>query len=144
MRAQWWIGGLVLVAVGCGDAKHMAPVSGIVKLNGKPLAGATISFEPVENDNGPNRNPTSSGGKTDENGSYELETGTGEKGALVGKHRVKISLYKQQQDPESDARHRSGPMQVDKLPARYNLKSELSYDVPPGGTTEANFDLKSP
>ena len=29
------------------------------------------------------------------------------------------------------------------LPARYNRQSELTFDVKPGGTTEANFDLKS-
>jgi hypothetical protein len=115
-----------------------------VKLNGKPLPGATVGFEPEQNDNGPNQNPTTSGGKTDENGAYTLETTKREKGALVGKHKVRISLYKTQQDPESDARKRSGPMQVDKLPAKYNTKSELTIDVPPGGKTDADFDLKSP
>jgi hypothetical protein len=144
MRAQWLVGGLVVLALGCGQSKKLAPVSGVVKLNGKPLAGAIVGFEPEVNDNGPLQAPTTSGGKTDENGAYTLETTTGEKGALVGKHKVKISLYKTQQDPESDSRKRSGPMQVDKLPTRYNTKSELTIDVPPEGKTDANFDLKSP
>src|SRR5947209_14368837 len=110
MRAHWWMGGLVVLALGCGGSKKFAPVSGVVKLNGKPLAGATVGFEPEENDNGPNQNPTTSGGKTDDNGAYTLEATTGEKGAVVGKHKVRISLYKTQQDSEADdRRRRSGP-----------------------------------
>jgi hypothetical protein len=31
----------------------------------------------------------------------------------------------------------------DKVPEKYNQKTELVYDVPLGGTDEANFDLKS-
>jgi hypothetical protein len=29
-----------------------------------------------------------------------------------------------------------------KIPSRYNTDSELTFDVPSGGTGEANFDLK--
>ncbi len=149
MRARWLVGGLVLLALGCGSSKKLAPVSGVVKLDGKPLAGAAIMFEPVENDNGPNMQPTTSGGKTDDNGAYTLESSTGDKGAIVGKHKVRISVAKvqQPQDPEGGGdgrpKPRSGPAMVEKLPARYNSKSDLTCDVPPDGKTDANFDLKS-
>jgi hypothetical protein len=143
MRAHWLIGGLVVLVLGCGNSRKLAPVSGVVKMDGRPLAGATVGFEPLESDKGPNDNPTTSGAKTDENGAYTLETYNGDRGALVGKHKVKISLYKQMQDPDSDARRRSGPLQVDKVPERYNKKTQLTIDVPPEGKTDANFDLKS-
>ena len=148
MRPHWLVGGLVVLALGCGGSKKFAPVSGVIKLDGKPLAGAFVGFEPVENDNGPNLQPTTAGGKTDDNGVYTLESVNGEKGALVGKHKVRISLLKMQQpqDPEGgDARPRprSGPATVEKLPTRYNMKSELTCDVPSDGKTDANFELKS-
>jgi hypothetical protein len=149
MRVKWLIGGLILLALGCGgsNSKKLAPVSGVVMLDGKPLRGAYVQFEPVENDNGPNRAPTTSAGKTDDNGAYSLAAVTGEKGAVVGKHTVRISLPQglQPQDTNTDARpkRRAAPTEVEKLPARYNGNSELTCDVPPEGRTNANFDLKS-
>jgi hypothetical protein len=147
MRVKWLMGGLILLALGCGGSKKLAPVSGVVTLDGKPLAGAYVSFEPAENDNGPNKAPTTSAGTTDENGAYSLKAVTGEKGALAGKHTVRISLPTalKPQDPDTDARPRSraGPTEEEKLPVRYNGKSELTCLVPPEGKTDANFDLKS-
>jgi hypothetical protein len=147
MRAKWLIGGVILLALGCGGSKTLAPVSGVVTLDGKPLPDAYVAFEPVENNNGPNKAPTTSGGQTDENGAYSLKAVTGEKGALVGSHKVRISIPKvlQPQDSNTDARQRrrAGPTEVEKLPARYNAKSELTCAVPPEGRTNANFDLKS-
>jgi hypothetical protein len=31
----------------------------------------------------------------------------------------------------------------DKVPQRYNTGTELTFDVPPSGTDQANFDLRS-
>jgi hypothetical protein len=31
----------------------------------------------------------------------------------------------------------------DKVPSRYNLGTELEFNVPPEGTDQANFDLTS-
>jgi hypothetical protein len=141
MRALWLIALLVVPAFGCGQDKF-APVSGVVRMDGKPLPGATVSFlpEPVK---GSTEAPVTSSGKTNEKGEYTLRTGTGQDGALVGKHKVTISL----QAPEvvdSDRRPpRGGPRLADKVPARYNTKSELTCEVPAGGKTDANFDLKS-
>lgn len=123
------------MASGCGGART-APVSGTVNLDGKPLAGATVSFTPLAGDAG---GVGGSAGKTDEQGRYTLRTIVEDRpGAAVGKHRVVINLYKE---------NPNNPDQAGKelVPARYsnNAKSELSCEVPSGGNNAANFDLKS-
>jgi hypothetical protein len=43
-----------------------------------------------------------------------------------------------------DAGHEHGVAMRNLVPTRYNDKSELTFDVPPGGTSQANFDRKAP
>src|SRR5205809_5710304 len=77
--------------LGCsGEAKYQhAPVSGTIKMDGKPLANVAVSFQPIGN----NLNlGAGSSGRTNENGEYTLEViGGGGKGAVVGMHRVEIN-----------------------------------------------------
>ena len=64
-------------------------------------------------------------------------------GAVVGKCRVYITtLISESTDADRDV---SGPGKRprDKVPEKYNQKTELVFDVPTGGTDQANFDLKS-
>ena len=35
-------------------------------------------------------------------------------------------------------------LKLQQLPLRYNGETKLEFDVPVGGTDQANFDLKSP
>ena len=142
MWVRWLFSSALLFAIGCGEGR-LAPVSGKVTLNGQPLVGATVGFEPLVERQGIEA-PLSSTGKTNDKGEYTLETLKGQKGALVGLHKVAISLL-QAQVGEGDARPpRSGWPVKDKVPARYNAKSELKIDVPAGGTDKADFDLKAP
>jgi hypothetical protein len=139
------LGFALLSALGCGSPYKLAPVSGKVTLNGQPLVNATIAFNPIRKegsrslDAGPH-----SVGNTNAAGEFALNTLTGENGALVGKHTVVISLISSEAE-QGDARPpRGGWPLKDAIPARYNHKSELIFDVPPGGSTQANFDLKAP
>src|SRR5207253_5766583 len=120
----------VVAGLGCGSAKSAA-VSGKVTLNGEPLAGATVSFEPVTEPGAPSS--PGSLGKTDEKGEFILRATSGENGALVGKHRVRISLIEEQAGEE----RRRGKAVGEKLPRKFNTDSELTFDVPAGGTNEA-------
>jgi hypothetical protein len=129
-----------LVAVGgCSrESGQFAPVSGVVHLNGKPLAGASVSFEPMLADKatyGPGSHAI-----TGSDGRFALRAGVEDiDGALVGKHTVRISLAdKPTGDPGGAYLTR------ELLPARYNSSSQLTFDVPPGGKTDAAFDLKKP
>ena len=143
MRARCTLALAAVLVFGCGSGKY-APVSGKITLNGKPLAGAIVSFQPIAKE-GSIEAGIGSAGTTDENGAYSLKVATGENGACVGKHRVMISQHAID-DTEDDARPKGGgPRQVDKIPSRYrDAKTELTFDVPSGGTDKADFDLKAP
>ena len=68
----------------------MAPVEGVVTLNGQPLVDATVTFTPTQAASDMN---LTSFGRTDNEGKYSLETMMeGKRGALVGKHSVRIAL----------------------------------------------------
>ena len=135
MRAHLLLGCVVVAGLGCNSLKF-APVSGRVTLNGDPVAGATVSFEPMT-DSGGGPSPPGSLGKTNEKGEFTLVGTNGQNGALVGKHRVRISLIAEQ---EGEERQRGKPV-GEKLPRKFNTDSDMTFDVPAGGTTEANFPL---
>jgi hypothetical protein len=141
MRARLLLGLVAVLALGCG--KRFAPVAGTVTLNGKPLANATVSFQPIApqgiTDPGPG-----SVGKTNEKGEYTLEASTGQKGALVGRHRVMITLLRPEVGEGDQRPPRGGWPMANKVPLRYNDQSELEIEVPSGGKADANFPLKSP
>jgi hypothetical protein len=126
---------------GCSGSRYV-PVAGRVTLNGKPLTAARVSFQPdaagaVEGGMG-------SVGTTDETGRYELKViGTADAGAKVGRHVVTVSKTDIPVKPEDfDKPDARVPKEV--LPARYNTATELSFEVPESGTTDANLDLKTP
>ncbi|MBL8848029.1 MAG: hypothetical protein JNG89_00005 [Planctomycetaceae bacterium] len=70
-----------------------------------------------------------SGAMTDDAGHYELIFNEQVNGAAVGKHTVRITL--------------GSAMEPEKLPQKYNVKSELTADVVDGENPPINFDLKS-
>jgi glycine/D-amino acid oxidase-like deaminating enzyme len=135
------LAGAVLLAAGCGGAS-VAPVSGRVTLDGKPLANAAVHFQPKATENNLNPGPGSDA-MTDDNGNFTLKVvTTGQEGAIVGKHRVEISKYARTREIDPTSDQREAPAR-NLVPAKYNDKTELEFVVPPGGTKEANFNLKS-
>lgn len=133
-------------AAGCGGGEESVPtvpVSGVVTLDDKPLAGALVRFEPAGNQ--AKEGWTDSSGVTDAEGRYTLDASKGGRGAVVGPHRVTIDLAP---DPEAvDASTEGAPAPKARpkklIPAKYNSQSTLTFEVPAGGTDAANFDLKS-
>jgi hypothetical protein len=75
-----------LLAVGCKSGPKLAPVSGTVTYNGKPVVKATIVFYPEQD------GARGAMGETDDQGRYTLWTYAPGDGALVGKHLVSITL----------------------------------------------------
>jgi hypothetical protein len=114
-----------LCLTGCGGG--YAPVSGVVMVNGKPAKGAIVEFQPMStvDNTSPGRAST---GATDENGKFTLKTGDGKTGAVVGKHRVRIL-------------HNYSDKNAEPIPAEWNSASKQEFDVPSGGTDEANFNI---
>ena len=131
------VAALSLGISGCGSGSGVAPVTGKVTLDGKPLANAHIAFQPIA---GAKRNVgVGSYATTDGEGRYQLKTSDKDQpGAVIGQHRVEINLRVESDD--RDPRTRPAPKV---LPPRYNLQSELQFEVKSGGTSDANFDLKS-
>lgn len=129
--------GLALLAAGCGRTS-VAPVSGRVTLDGKPLAGATIIFQPESEEMNPG---PGSHGTTDAAGQYTLHLTTGDvKGAVVGRHRVSITAYEGGDEVPSSAP--SSVFRKPLVPAEYNADTKLRFEVPAAGTTAADFELK--
>lgn len=126
---------LILLLVGCGSPYEVAPVSGTVTMNGKPLDNAVVVFQPDGNKEHPNPGP-SSGGRTDSQGRFTLQIEPEKPGAVVGKHRVLVWTH---MDATDDAQEFQ-----ETIPPRYNMESELRFEVPSQGTDQANFELKRP
>jgi hypothetical protein len=93
-RLCHWLGGCAVVAVatlGCGRPAGVAfaPVTGRVVVNGQPLAAGTIHFFPDESKG--TKGPMSTG-DLQSDGSYTLRGPGQNVGAMVGNHRVYLTL----------------------------------------------------
>jgi hypothetical protein len=116
----------------------MAPVSGQVLIDGQPVAGLRVTFAPIGSPTNQYPGPASAG-VTDENGRYTLLSVKDRRGgAVVGPCRVRVNVQPAGADPNADP---TTAAQARRLPARYNDATELKFDVPADGTTEANFSL---
>jgi hypothetical protein len=130
---------LAVAAAGCGGESYpRAPVSGTVELDGEPLAGAQVGFEPLRAGDALNAGPGSYA-TTDQQGHYRLEALDRMTGAVVGKHRVWIRTFRAKEGPNGTII----TVVPERLPARYNSQTELEFTVPAEGTDRANFDLTS-
>ena len=134
---------ITLPLSGCGKPKPAtAAVQGRVLLDGKPVAGAAVMFEPV-NGGVPGR------GSTGADGSFMLTTFTRDDGALLGRHRVSVSKFVTEGVVANDQELESAPgtpgvQPKAVLPVRYAdpKTSGLEATVAAEGTS-VEFALKS-
>lgn len=144
--------------VGCGDAS-IAPVSGKVTFDGEPVAGIRLVFSPILKEGKSDPGPWSSG-MTNEAGEYSLQTRHEDEGAIIGTHTVAFvyddrdNIYKYQEhlreakregdQAAADASQKDidnyKALQKSRPQAPSNKYTE-KFEVLPGGTTEANFQL---
>lgn len=135
---------MLLSLSGCGgpsDQPELGQVQGTITLDGKPLSGIAVVFQP---DNGrPAR------GFTDAEGKYELTYIRKTRGTKIGPNRVEIAPSEEADDPaeveaDPDSLEVKRPVKSGKpvIPARYNTQSELKADVKPGRNT-FDFELTS-
>src|SRR5262245_2487482 len=139
LRTYLIVAPAVLTLGGCGGGGGgLAPVSGVVTLNGKPTAEIAVTFQPVAESSTKNP-PPSSFGVTDKDGRYSLMVLDGnQKGASVGKNQVRICAY-----AVGDSDDPNRPKAKVKIPSRY-YDEPTEFDVPPKGTSSADFKLTSP
>jgi hypothetical protein len=140
MRSAPLLFWLAFLALGCGDGRKVGTVSGKVTLDGQPLAGARINFQPEGEGLKSVNTGVGSYGQTDANGEYSLTLiDDSARGAIVGKHRVMIRKITGPAPAEGKDPDRPSP---DLVPAEYNLKSTLTFEVQPGHNTK-NWELLS-
>jgi hypothetical protein len=139
---------MFVAMAGCGEGFPVAPASGIVLLDGSPLANASITTQPIAT-NSLNPGPGSFG-RTDAEGRFDLElVKPAIRGAIIGEHRLMIR-------PVSAAPKSAPPKIVDgvkvfsdeplkenateKWPANF-YDGSLRIQVPKEGTKEIRVDL---
>lgn len=135
-RACVWLA-IACSLAGCSQApREIAPVSGLVKMKGKPLANARVVFLP-ESTPAIGRGVTSFG-ETDAAGRYTLTTADGRPGAIVGEHRVRISTRKR---TTTDGGESAVETVRETVPDKYNANSTLTFVVSEQGADAAEFSL---
>jgi hypothetical protein len=117
---------------GAGDRPELVDVEGVVTLDGTPLPEASVVFIP---ENGP-----PSYGLTDENGEYSLSHSDDADGAMIGKHKVRIFTFREAEEDEEGNRTERVP---ERVPEKYNTRTELTAEIGPDSDEPVNFDLKS-
>jgi hypothetical protein len=139
------VAALCLLAAGCGGKHKFVPVSGRITMDGQPLAHVHVEFRPQGEDPGP-----TSYGSTDADGRFTLKVASQQfsgDGAVPGKHRVSVCTIlqgeaKMSTDPSLGSEDGAGLGGKELIPARYNDQTTLEFDVPPGGTDQADFQLE--
>ncbi len=145
-------GALFLLATGCGGDSGLGTVTGRVTMDGEPLSGVLVTFVPQGGGN-------ASTGTTDANGQYRLTHAAGS-GAELGTHTVRVTTVQAEAatsigDLPSDSPEYQEMMSArgadyaqmsrsieEKIPARYNVQSELVHQVE-AGTNVIDLELTS-
>ncbi len=136
---RWSVLACLLLLSGCGDGKpRRYEISGTVRLQGQPLDEGSIQFVAKSPEASPSGAPIERGayrvpkshGLT--SGIYEVRISSGERGTDIRK----------EMDPEQ-AGGEPYPIARERIPPRYNTKSELKIEVKDSGPFTFDFDLKA-
>lgn len=127
---------ITLGIVGCSAHDHV-PVAGRVTLDGNPLGGVAVTFQPMRTEaSEPVAMAVGSTGITDADGRFVLRSiQNGKEGAVIGQHRVYIGTTGRS---VNDVR----PVSAQRLPDAC-LNGSLEFTVPRQGSKDANFRLKT-
>ncbi|WP_417388058.1 carboxypeptidase-like regulatory domain-containing protein [Gimesia sp.] len=144
---------LTVCCFGCsggGTEVELEKVTGVVTMDGQPLANAVVVFIPDEG------NPSTA--QTDATGKYELAHRGNAMGAVPGKHKVRITTGQPpapENDPDADMSQSEAATGIgfeemespkkktkDPIPAKYNTNTTLTADVKQGENT-IDFKLDS-
>ncbi|HEV7282141.1 MAG TPA: carboxypeptidase-like regulatory domain-containing protein [Pirellulaceae bacterium] len=110
---------LLATTVGCGPT--LGSVSGTVTMDGQPVEGVQLDFEPVEGGAGAT-------GFTDEQGNYGLMFPGRQEGAPPGEYFVRLT---------GAERDDAEPL---KIPTKYNVESDLKRTVE-AGSNDFDFEI---
>jgi hypothetical protein len=131
---------LVLTAAGCSrSGSDVTPVSGRVTVDGKPAAGAVVTFHPLT----PTADAARPTARADEDGRFRLTTRAESDGAPPGEYRVTVAWR------EAAAAKRAA--EGDELPAKTAVpdthtrpeSTPLRATVQPGANDPLAIDIKT-
>lgn len=156
MHSRWQLCFALLTSmalvIGCGSGDRPAvtgtvPFTGTVKLDGNPLANASITLVPMDSNNA-----VDAGALTDESGKFAIQSDGGRaEGAKPGEYKVIINRLVKPDGSVALLTPEKSPMQLmteenakESLPPKYSdiLKTTLKTSVPAAGGTQ-DFDLQS-
>ncbi len=128
------------LTAGCGSDYETVNVSGRVTLDGKPLAGVHVSFQPVAtSEDNANPGPGSFCKSTDSDGQYTLEIVHPKgPGAVVGTHVVRLNIVDENEGADSDA---IGKIDT-RIPKKYRIDG-VQLEVPAGGSDSLDIEMTS-
>lgn len=120
--------GLLLLASGCGSAAansapDLIPVTGLVTLDDKPIAGVTVMFNPLQGTKG-----TGAYGVTDAEGRYKLLHRSEHEGCQEGAYGVTFSKITQPDgSPLPKDADRATVGMVEQIPAAYTVFDPYAF-----------------
>lgn len=127
---------LAVGAAGCAKDGYselgLVEVTGKVTLDGQPLSGAKVTFE--------GEDKRQAIGTADASGNFKLMYDSQTPGVMPGPKTVRITTA--DVDVEGGGAGEGAPVVKEKVPPRYNAKSELKADVS-AANKSFNFDLKT-
>lgn len=141
---------LLVLLPGCGGDADMAPVTGMVTLDGEPVPNAVVTFMP-------SKGGLPSTGQTDPDGGFRLKMPKGDDGAPIGRHLVSVIARQTQDAPTPQGgneemaslqgygpRYRK-PKSRSLVPTRYSKfeTSGLEFEVKAGAENKAELALTS-
>lgn len=135
----------VLLLSGCGvsgpNLPPLTPVTGTVKINGKPVEGVVVVFHPSEFGGG--KHPLNTAyGSTNEQGVYTLMHSKGEAGAEPGEYTVTFSrMAMPDGSPIPQGTEPAAVGARETLPERYR-DPERTTESATVTTTEQTFDFE--
>jgi len=123
-----WLGLILTAATGCGGSAgpDIASVEGTVRLDGRPLANATVTFQP--------ENGRPSFGVTNAEGHYKMTYTQEKSGVMLGSNRIFIRTRMEDESGKV--------VQQEYLPAKYHDRSDLTAMVE-NKANQIDFDLSS-
>ena len=116
-----------LALVGCGKYDHLAPLTGKVLYNGRPLEFGTVNLRPVDGGE-------FTRGIIQSDGSFAMKTNDGTEGAAIGVNSVRVTCFTGQR-PGAAAQRGDEEASLGRslIPHHYNQfsSSGLSVEVKP-------------
>ncbi|MFM7317303.1 MAG: carboxypeptidase regulatory-like domain-containing protein [bacterium] len=147
-RAKWVILIPALMLSGCSeDGPALFPVEGVVKLDGKPLANAELTFAPDPS----NPEPTAGSAMTSDDGTYKARY-QARFGLAVGNYKVAIRKVEITDGAKVPEAIKGDPTQMEmmgafkqKLPDKYAALDKTSFmvEVKTEGNKAFDFELDS-